>query len=136
MCRVRDDELLYILRHLATLRIGPNTIPPTNGVSFGSSTRGHLFHFYSVLLDLAFLRAPLPSMWMFPSEHATLFGLTIETQVPDTGAERAAQEGSSTEANGGPELDAGDGDELIEVGARDMAKRCLELIGEEMGIRG
>ena len=31
-------------------------------------------------------------------------------------------------------VDAGDGGDLIEVNARDIAKRCLELIGMEFGL--
>jgi len=32
------------------------------------------------------------------------------------------------------EIDAGDGGDLIEVKAKAIARRCLELVGEEMGV--
>ena len=55
-------------------------------------------------------------MWIFPAEHARLFG--IQT--------------AGTELDG--VMDAGDGGDLIEVNAKDISRRCLEIIGEEFGL--
>ncbi|ORX41097.1 guanine nucleotide exchange factor in Golgi transport N-terminal-domain-containing protein [Kockovaella imperatae] len=135
--RVRDDELLYILRHLATLKIVPNVVVNSKAHSFGSSTRAHLFHFYPLFLELAFLRSPLPSMWLFPSERSTLYEQQSPTADQANGEFKSSAPGKG---DGGVDqsemqgLDAGDGGELIEVGAREIARRCLELIGQEMGI--
>lgn len=66
------------------------------------------------MLELSFSRSTLPSMWIFPTEHAELFNLPPPQEEP------------------GGTVDAGDGGDLIEVNAKDIARRCLELIGEEM----
>ncbi len=84
--------------------------------AYTTSRRAPLLHFYPILLELSFLRTTLPSMWIFPSEHARLFSLPQLENEP----------------NG--VFDAGDGGDLIEVNARDIARRCLELIGKEMGL--
>jgi hypothetical protein len=55
-------------------------------------------------------------MWIFPSEQAELYGVP----PPEVNSDQS-------------ELDAGDGGDLIEVNARDLARRCLELIGKELG---
>jgi hypothetical protein len=55
-------------------------------------------------------------MWIFPAEHARLFGLP-----------RPEDESNAV-------VDAGDGGDLIEVNAKDLSRRCLELIGEELGL--
>lgn len=66
----------------------------------------------------------MPSLWVTLSEQAELLG----TSAPDlvTGQEDALDETVS-------QLDAED-EELVEVNAKDLAKRCLELIGLEMGL--
>ena len=148
--RVREDELLYILRNLVTLRMIPGTMKQSEysesstKPTFRLSPRAHLFQFYTILLRLSFLRSPLPSMWMFPSEHAQLFDSKEQSEgseryfeVAEPSMAHSAVVNGTVDENvraAAPELDAGDGGELIEVGARDMAKRCLELIGEELGM--
>ncbi|KAK4688854.1 hypothetical protein P7C73_g1265, partial [Tremellales sp. Uapishka_1] len=125
--RVREEELLYILRHLATMRVWGGsmtaTIQESNALStpLQDSTRSHLLLFYSLLLQISFLRTTLPTMWIFPSEYSVLFGQPLpEVENRD----------SFDEIN----IDAGDGGDLLEINARDIARRCLELIGEEMGL--
>lgn len=79
--RVREDEILYVMRHLVTLRLWPEdgsagqeangTRTPLSGGK--TSPRAHLFRSYPLLLELAFVPAHLPSMWILPSEHRVLF---------------------------------------------------------------
>lgn len=66
----------------------------------------------------------MPSLWVTLSEQAELLG----TSVPELeiGREDALDEPGS-------QLDVED-EELVEVNAKDLAKRCLELIGLEMGL--
>ncbi|ORY29654.1 guanine nucleotide exchange factor in Golgi transport N-terminal-domain-containing protein [Naematelia encephala] len=130
--RLREDELLYILRHLVTVRIAPGSITKHQSAAllsmvYETSSRPHLFHLYPLLLELSFLSTPLPSMWMFPSEQARLFGLVLP-------AAEMNGNGSGSENGEEEQVNAGDGGDLIEVNARDLVRRCLVLVGEEMGV--
>ncbi|ADV19956.1 hypothetical protein I305_00461 [Cryptococcus gattii E566] len=128
--RARDDELLYILKHLATTKIWEGSLAPTGQASellkavYEKCPRSHLLQFYPLLLDLSFAQDYMPSLWVTLSEQAELLG----TSVPELeiGREDALDEPGS-------QLDAED-EELVEVNAKDLAKRCLELIGLEMGL--
>lgn len=68
----------------------------------------------------------MPSMWIFPDEHKWLFSTAtdrdeaIDSVTPTESADSA--------------MSAGDGGDLIEVSIRDLARRCLELIGVELGL--
>lgn len=88
----------------------------------GSLPRSTLSRFYPYLLEIATSNTErcLPTVWVLPSEYARLFSLSPHT----------------SEMNGDEivEEDAGDGDDLIEVSAKDLARRCLELIGLELGL--
>lgn len=66
----------------------------------------------------------MPSLWVTLSEQAELQG----TSAPDLvlGGEDALDEAGS-------QFD-GEDEALVEVNAKDLAKRCLELIGLEMGL--
>lgn len=66
----------------------------------------------------------MPSLWVTLSEQAELLGTSAPNLV--TGQEDALDETVS-------QLDAED-EELVEVNAKNLAKRCLELIGLEMGL--
>ena len=115
---MREEELLYVLRHLVVMTLYPGTISSTAGApqlasAISSSPRAHLFRYYPLLLELAFVQKA-PSMWILPAEHAQLFGLEVDDDTPD----------------------ARDGSALIEVSARDLARRALELVGEELSLGG
>ena len=134
--RVREDEMIYILRHLISLRLTPGTAPKPASASslasaiLGESSRAHLFHLYPLLLELSFVQAPLPSIWVFPSEYAQLLAVPGSAE---TGA-RGLVNGDRQVDEDADGYDAGDGADLIKVDARDLARRCLELVGEEMGL--
>ena len=127
--RVRQEELLHILKTLATLRVPSardggsdsellftqrrQADPIADKVNDASSS-GHLLGFYPLLLDLSFMKHSIPSMWICPSEHHRIFSDVGQGKV----------DGSSTVDESG----------LIEVTSKDLAKRCLELIGLERSI--
>lgn len=119
MCRVREEELLYVLRHLVTMTLYPGAISTASAgtaplaSATSNSPRAHLFRYYPLLLELAFV-PKVPSMWILPTEHAQLFGLEVDDDVAD----------------------ARDGSALIEVSARDLARRALELVGDELSLGG
>lgn len=95
----------------------------------------------------------MPSMWLFPSERTQIFestaadgsqakhGATVNG-VGHQGADVAAglstgQEDDEILDRAGQDealVNAGDGADLIEVNAVDIARRCLELVGEEIGL--
>lgn len=88
-------------------------------------------------------------MWIFPSEYTSLFDASGEDHdhAPENGNDQDQdQMKEKEEVNGSSDLramekeatevDAGDGGDLIEVTARDLARRCLELVGMEMGMGG
>lgn len=58
-------------------------------------------------------------MWLFPDEHAKVFGIPTANGTSDTEEDV---------------MDAGDGGDLVEVSAKDLARRCLEVISGEMGL--
>ncbi len=96
---------------------------------YKTSHRAHLFHFYTLLLELSFLHTHLPSLYLFPSENEQLFGLNNRSANLTNG------DGSDEEKGEGAEVvDAGDGGDLIEVNAISIAKLCLEHIGREVGL--
>ncbi|WWC65124.1 uncharacterized protein I303_107738 [Kwoniella dejecticola CBS 10117] len=137
--RVREEEILFVLRHLATMHVWRGSLKTdkkgseTLAAIYEKSSRSHLFHFYPSLLQFSFL-PHTPSMWIFPSEHAHLFGSPTH---PPNGHQDLDSNNIQNGANGDideQEIDAGDGGDLIEVNAGELAKRCLELIGEELGL--
>lgn len=66
---------------------------------------------------------------MFPDEYRQLFEMRREEDFAD--GLTNGDDSMGTEEGG---RDAGDGGELIEVTARDLARRCLELVGVELGL--
>jgi hypothetical protein len=122
---------MYILRQLATIKL-PNCdrelrildLKSTNAHAVGSnnqgtytSSRSHLIRFYPLLLDISFLEHGIPSTWISPTEYDLLF-------VDSPGEAVNGQSGSWS------------ADDFVEITARDLARRCLELIGREQGLGG
>jgi hypothetical protein len=122
---------LYILRQLATIKLPDSErelrILDLNSISAhpaGSnhqgaytSSRSHLIQFYPLLLDISFLEHGVPSTWISPTEYDILF-------VDSPGEAVNGQSGSWS------------ADDFVEITARDLARRCLELIGREHGLGG
>lgn len=121
---MRQEEVLFVLRQLATL-----TVPPSKLDLAAASPRAHLFRFYPLLLDISFLEHVVPTMWVLPAEYARLFPSSTSGQAHSlvNGDVEAASDVDV-------DLDAGDGDDLIEVSARDLARWCLVIIGKELGL--
>ncbi|WVR08607.1 hypothetical protein IAU60_005662 [Kwoniella sp. DSM 27419] len=132
--RAREEEILFILQYLATMRVWEGTGTDKQDTTTLSSiqttsSRWHLFRFYPLLLEMSFISSPTPSMWIFPSEHAHIFGLPAVPSI-----EGLSESENSSSSVRDTDVDAGDGEDLIEVNAKDLARRCLELIGEELGV--
>lgn len=76
---------------------------------------------------MSFAQDYMPSLWVTLSEQSELLGTSVSDSV--IGQEDAFDEAES-------QLVDAEDEELIEVNAKDLAKRCLELIGLEMGLGG
>ncbi|WVQ70582.1 hypothetical protein IAR50_000101 [Cryptococcus sp. DSM 104548] len=128
--RAREDELLYVLRHLAITKVWEGSVVDSAQASskialiYKDSPRAHLLRFYAPLLKLSSNVDNTPSLWLLPSEHARLFEYDVRKEI---GADEIVENADGNDS-------VGDGEGLIEVTARDMARRSLELIGQELGL--
>jgi hypothetical protein len=95
------------------------------------SPRAHLFAYYPLLLQLAFVPSA-PSMWVTPPEYYRLFGKDVadDAGLSGLGADEDAPR-QSMDVNGDIGPERGDED-MVEVSARELARRALELVGEEL----
>jgi len=127
MFRVRQEELLYVLKTLATSRVPSTQDGGSNGklsnvhqdqadpiVDKANKTpsSSHLIGFYPLLLDLSCIEHSVPSTWMNQSEHHRIFSSVGQAKVDEAS-----------------EVDVES--ELVEVTSKDLVKRCLELIGQQ-----
>ncbi|KII84914.1 hypothetical protein PLICRDRAFT_179240 [Plicaturopsis crispa FD-325 SS-3] len=127
--RAREDELLYVLRKLLELRLWPGTLwaalsespssycaeQPAIGTDLAPSALiadavkrssvAHLFHFYSILCEIASIPRKTPSTWVL-----------TESPLP------LSIDGGKGSVGGAIELDA-----------RVLARGCLKAIGKELG---
>ncbi|EJT47942.1 hypothetical protein A1Q1_03177 [Trichosporon asahii var. asahii CBS 2479] len=123
--RVREDELLYVLTHLVTMSMWGSTSDASGSdasddtkaaekadgaatplqAAAARSPRAHLFAYYPLLLQLAFVPSA-PSMWVTPPEYYRLFGKDVadDAGLSGLGADEDAPR-QSMDVNGdiGPE---------------------------------
>lgn len=142
--RVREDELLYVLTHLVTMSMwgasevssdAPERAGQPNGTlaaAAAKSPRAHLFAYYPLLLQLAFVPSA-PSMWVTPSEYYRLFGKDVEDTGLASADEYAPRQSMDVNGDVGGLRERERGEEdMVEVSARELARRALELVGEEL----
>jgi hypothetical protein len=98
-----NGELMSLYRDQADLLADKTNNTPSSN---------YLTGFYPLLLDLSFMEHSVPSTWIYPSEHHRIFS--------DDG-----------QAKGDEVSEVDHESELVEVPSKDLAKRCLELIGRE-----
>ncbi|KAI0656026.1 hypothetical protein C8Q70DRAFT_922126 [Cubamyces menziesii] len=139
--RAREEELLYVLRKLLTLRLWPGTLwaalsdspstfsseQPAIDQSLSPSeliadavkrsTKAHLFHFYPILCEIVAIPRKTPTAWILSNAPRTATA-PVETS---TGAVEAA----SDVTNEG---------QAVELDARVLVKECLKEIGKELGV--
>ncbi|EAU83566.2 hypothetical protein CC1G_07939 [Coprinopsis cinerea okayama7 len=134
--RAREEELLYVLRKLHSLRLWPGSLwaavsdDPTKysssqpsaselelsapkdliADSVKRSSVAHLFHFYPVLCEIASIPRRSPTGWI--SKSGTML----------SAAERIG------------DLKPPGTRDVYEVDARSLARNCLKEIGKEMGV--
>ncbi|KIY49646.1 hypothetical protein FISHEDRAFT_40768 [Fistulina hepatica ATCC 64428] len=134
--RVREEELIYILRKLASLRLWPGTLwaalsdeptkycvePPGHPSKLvvdvvRRSSLGHLFQLYNVLCDISSIprRTPFTSV---KDRSLSPSAAIAPQQIPSDYGEFFARRQAAP----------------AQVDARDLARECLKLIGKEMGL--
>ncbi|KAI9452204.1 hypothetical protein F5148DRAFT_1237059 [Russula earlei] len=144
--RVREEELLYVLHKLRELRLWPGSLwaalsetpskyateqpaidtslPPSELIADAvkRSTRAHVFHFYTLLCEIASIPRKTPSAW-----------ITADRLVAAPGNEPAAgvHPGGRHAHASGPSSGAGS---LVSLDARVLASECLKGVGRELGI--
>ncbi|KAF9222197.1 hypothetical protein BS17DRAFT_195192 [Gyrodon lividus] len=138
--RVREDELLYVLRKLLDLRlwagtlwaalsdspsrycssqpaVDPSLAPPALIADVvRRSSVAHLFYFYPILCEIGSIPRKTPSAWVL-------------TSFPASPRSQDQGNGSSRPRIGAPDTDG----KVIEVDARALSKECLRVLGKEMG---
>lgn len=138
--RAREDELLYVLRKILDLRLWSGTLwaalsespskfsdsQPAVDVTLSPSALiadvvrrssvAHLFYFYSVLCEIASIPRKTPSAWVI-----------MNSSPSETNQERR---GNLLRPHiGAPE----EGSDAMEVDARTLARKALQVLGKEMG---
>ncbi|KAF8340513.1 uncharacterized protein EI90DRAFT_3279123 [Cantharellus anzutake] len=137
--RAREEELLYVLRKLQELRLWhgclwaafsndpsrwsvnvpdiDTTLEPLKMIADATkrSSQAHLFHFYTLLYEIATIRRAPPSMWVASPYSPTHSPSASDSKVNGS---KSKEKNKST---------------VIEVDTRILAKACLRQIGREMG---
>ena len=152
--RVREEELLYVLRKLLELRLWPGTLwaalsdnPTKYATALPSitdvvasaeatpsrliadavrrSSIAHLFHFYSVLTEFASIPRPLPAM---PIPAVNGGPILSQAQPTTTGSHGNGMGESNVSTYAHQDVEG-----TLQLDARGLARTCLLEIGREMG---
>ncbi|KAG2050060.1 hypothetical protein BDR06DRAFT_960556 [Suillus hirtellus] len=138
--RAREEELLYVLRKVLDLQLWSGTLwaalsespskfsdsQPAVDVGLSPSALiadvvkrssvAHIFYFYSVLCEIASIPRKTPSTWVIAT-----------SSPPETNQERR---GNVLRHHIGALEEGGD---AIEIDARTLARKALQILGKEMG---
>jgi len=148
--RVREEELLYILHKLRGLRLWPGSLwaalsetpskyakeqpavdtslPPAGLIadSVKRSSRAHMFHFYSLLCEIASVPRKAPSAWISADRLAILSVVPAEKEKEmETAATSRTHYRSSSRPGPG---------HLVSFDGRELARECLKEVGRELGV--
>ncbi|CAL1702898.1 unnamed protein product [Somion occarium] len=148
--RIREEELLYVLRKLLELRLWPGILwaalsdSPTNycieqppieqslepskliSDAVKRSAKAHLFHLYPVLSEIVATPRKTPTAWV----------MTHARKTASRDASNAAKPEEVRKSIAWNDVTSGAVDEAraIELDARAVVKECLKEIGREMGV--
>ncbi|KAF5350099.1 hypothetical protein D9756_009239 [Leucocoprinus leucothites] len=140
--RAREDELLYVLRKLSDVRVWPGTSwaalsddptkyaveQPAVDISrltspselladiVKRSPAAVLFHFYNPLCEIASIPRRTPAAWTFAN------GAGRPDHSHQKGDDRVHTSRHSS------------GEDVLELDARVLARECLRVLGQEMGV--
>jgi hypothetical protein len=91
------------------------------------SSRAHMFHFYSLLCEIASVPRKAPSAWISADRLAVLSGVREEKEKKEVDAartDRAHDPRSSRPGSG----------HVVSFDARELARECLKGVGRELGV--
>ncbi len=89
------------------------------------SSRAHIFHFYSLLCEIASVSRKVPNAWISADRLTVSPGGPVEKEKKET-ADRTHHPSSS-----GPGPGPG---HLVSFDARKLARECLKEVGRELGV--
>ena len=90
------------------------------------SSRAHMFHFYSLLSEIASVPRKAPSAWISADRLAVLSGVPAEKEKKEM---ETAAAGRTRHVSRRP----GPG-HLVSFDARELARECLKEVGRELGV--
>ncbi|THU96822.1 hypothetical protein K435DRAFT_722517 [Dendrothele bispora CBS 962.96] len=146
--RAREDELLYVLRKLLDLRLWPGCLwaalstdptkycvekpsldAPTPSALIADAVRrssvAHLFHFYSVFCEIASIPRKTPSTWISSTSLLPIGSLPSNPAINGHLLENGVDQGSAQSPYN---------DDVTHLDARVLARKCLKVVGKEMGV--
>jgi hypothetical protein len=123
-----------ILTDVCTATLTPQAVdtslPPAELIadSVKRSSRAHMFHFYSLLCEIASVPRKAPSAWVSGDRLAvlSLSGVPAEKEMKEMDA-------VSTGRAHHPSSRPGPG-HLVSFDARELARECLKEVGRELGV--
>jgi hypothetical protein len=90
------------------------------------SSRAHMFHFYSLLCEIASVPRKAPSAWISADRLAVLSGAPAEREKEtETAATGRTHHPSSSRSGAG---------HLVSFDGRELARECLKEVGRELGV--
>jgi hypothetical protein len=105
------------------------SLPPAKLIadSVKRSSRAHMFHFYSLLCEIASVPRKAPSAWISADRLTVLSGVPAEKGKKEM---ETAATGRTHRANG-----SGPGPtHLVSFDGRELARECLKEVGRELGV--
>jgi hypothetical protein len=182
--RAREEEILYVLRRMLSLRIWPgclwaayspepskyskgvprgflhnlshscshltfaiapstdSTASPTSHLSdaIKRGPRAHLFQLYPLLCKVVSIKNEGPVAWISVSNSSSpLMGIPLPTPAPSPtrqASDSLAQNQSRSPSHAGVEsIESTQGQyQVIKLDAKELAAKCLEELGKEMGL--
>ena len=90
------------------------------------SSRAYMFHFYSLLCEIASVPRKAPSAWISADRLAVLSGLPAEKEKKETEPAATGRAHHPSSSRPGPGFVSFDG--------RELARECLKEVGRELGV--
>jgi hypothetical protein len=105
------------------------SLPPAELIadSVKRSSRAHMFHFYSLLCEIASVPRKAPSAWISADRLAVLSGVPAEK-------EKKEMEAAATGRTHHPSSSRPGSGHLASFDARELARECLKEVGRELGV--
>jgi hypothetical protein len=105
------------------------SLPPAELIadSVKRSSRAHMFHFYSLLCEIASVPRKAPSAWISADRLAVLSGVPAEK-------EKKEMDAAATDRTHDPRSSRPGAGHIVSFDARELARECLKGVGRELGV--